>query len=205
MGTYCYYRLGIINKHHGVLIGEKKREMIQKLFDDPDVDKFEAEWSLTPDGDSADESKWPHYEEELTKFCKKHPDYFFILGMELCEPECEEEEGEIYILFSTAQCGTLRDTPVFMRKGKLFKDVVELENAMLKDNHSNTIEFHLHSNSVCDIELWKYKMEQTQFKEHLKESFSFSSSTGRDFKLAITIKSSETDEFWSEAKRVLIQ
>lgn len=203
MGTYCYYRLGIIDKEQNPVTGEAKHALIQALLNDPDVDKFEVESALTPEGDCAGESKWYDSDKHMQDFCKKHPDYSFILGMELCVPESEEEEGEIFTLFNAQRSGTLRGEPDFMHEPKLFSSVEALEENLSKDERENEIVFSLSSRFSSDIKLWQEKLKQTAFKDRTQKSFSFSS-FGSGCELAITVKTAETDEFWSEAKRVLI-
>lgn len=203
MGTYSYFRLGIVDMEQNPVKGEAKRALIQALFDDPDVDKFEIESALSLDGNCAGESKWYDSDQHMRDFCKKHPDYTFILGMKLCVPECEEEEGEEFILFNAERTGTLRGEPEFMHEPELFSSVEALEENITRDEREDEIVFSLSSKFSSDIKLWQEKLKQTPFKDRTQKSFSFSS-FGSGCELAITVKNSETDEFWSEAKRVLI-
>ncbi len=204
MGTYSYFRLGIVDMEQNPVTGETKRALIQALFDDPDVDKFEAECAITLDGDCAGEGKWYNSNEELEKFCKKHPDYIFILGMELCAFETRDDEGEEFYLCNAKNCRWLEQEPAFMHVPRLFRRLAELQSSMSAlDVGGSDVTFSIKCKTEEAAKFYKELLVTSNIKGAIDWNWIIG---GFQIGYNVTIKVAREDinEFWSEAERVLV-
>ncbi len=208
MGIYSYHRLAILdNQNNTVIKGSALEEILQNLFNDYD----EADRALTLDGSCNDEAKWYDASNNLKNFSKKYPEHTFILGVSLCAPESEDEEGEYFEAFRNGSVTSIRE-PSFMKAATEFsyyKNLDELKEIMNifpdvdQENITHFLFFIPIDEEVHAKEIFK-RLASTSLKDDLH--LSIRSGVGKpNFVIHLQLANDRTDEFWEIVEYTLVE
>lgn len=206
MGYYCYFRLEIIDKNNNAIIkGEQKHAIVREIYADTEMDPHGfSQDAINLDGESHNEAKWYDFHSHMTKISKNHPNLVFILGMEACAPDSEEEEGEAFFAFQNGDARNIYE-PSFMQKASLFSSLDEVKEAALVMNLGEYTDIVFKLPHEKTLDLIYDQLKASSFAEQTDKTLTIMSFGGSGSSVTVRIQPEQEQDFWQEAERVLVQ